>query len=1771
MKSMKHMLAMVVWSLAFLFGGRALATEPYRTLQDGLWWYYVMVDIPWKMLRLTEVIRHDRADGDLTIPSLAGNSVGYIGTNVFASCNWLTSINLESVHFIEEGAFRNCNRLTSVKMPNVFSIEASAFSGCTSLVSVVMQTSGIHEIGPSAFSGCRSLVSMTIPYSVTNIASNTFYNCSGLESVNILSGVRRIGAEAFYGCSKLASVNIPTNVLSIGTAAFKNCSGVEKLVISSGVRFIGSSAFYGCRKLESVSIPDSVTTIGERAFNGCTKLTEIKVDSANTTYSSSDGVLYNKSRTSVLSCPEGKRTAYVIPNGVTSIVDYAFSGCGGLPSLTIPKSVQSIAESAFENCKGLVIYAPPAWEGTGMLEAAEKTNGCTVLYYGQAPNAKLSIAPSAKHFGAEGGGEAILVSGSGTWTADKSVSCASWLALKEETGSAGYPVTYWVDATTNVESRQGLVLVSGHVHTVTQDGAGATISPTNAVFETDGGTGTTAVTVPAGIGWRTESHCDWLTVGPTRGTGPGNATYTVSPLCEVATRQGTLTVAGNTFTVLQYGKRMKIAPTAVTNDYMSRVISVSVEALESTEWTVEPKSSWLQVWDAGSGKGSGTLKIRVLENPSWKSRTGKVAIGTETFTVTQEGRTDLEFAITPATRTVNVNGATEEIAVTATPDLPWSAESQANWLMVAESTATGSGNGSVTYSASPNSTLYERTGKIVVTPGDTRARTMTHTVTQPAAGSALSQNGYDFGPEGGSCTVEVSLSGIVEWQIQNTNRWLTVAGATNRVGPGTVTLTASPNETVYPKNGTVMIARKAFKVQQAACGVEVSYDSKLFGRDGGSDSIAIHPVGELSWKAKSSDTTWLTIFQGEEGVGEGTVRYIVAPFTGSGLSRTGTITVGNKVIYITQRVFDLSIVPTGAQVEGKNGEGEFEVTATNGEPWSAIATVPWITLMEGHEAGTGSGTVRFLYAENDTGINRVGKIIVEGEVYTLQQQAREMITITAEAGHGGKVDGGGAYDLGTGVTLTAVPDSGYVFSHWTGAVESLENPLEVVADGPKSYTAVFSPLPVGFESVISGTNGVALAWNRLAWAVTFRIFRSETDMFTEATVLAELPNTGECSFLDGTGEVGVEYWYWVEAVGPEDDVTSDPVRGRKERPLGISPIVYENLMGAENPNPAEYEEGTALVFKCPGKVEGFTFAGWMPPQITPDMTGTQTVTAAWVDGTWTYEVSNNTAMVKSVSPAEGNLTVPSMLGGYPVTGIGGAAFYSCGNLTAVAIPDGVTDIGTHAFYGCTNLASIDLGTGLRIIGTNAFDGCRKLDSVVIPDSVVSLEGWAFQNCSGMESVVLGRGVSEIGVFVFQGCSKLSEFEVSDGNEVYGSVDGVLYSKDGRVLVIYPAAKGNAFDIPDGVTDIGSWAFRGCTGLESVSIPDSVTNIESWAFYNCRRLDDLAFGEGLARLGDHAFHGCQGLTNVSFGERVASIGEQAFLYCENLEAVHVQDLAAWCGIVFPGTEANPLYYARHLYVDGAEVTDLSIPVGAVNIGSYAFLDATGLASVTIPDSVTNIGDFAFCGCSGVTNMVIGNHVKSIGRQAFYCCSGLTGLTIPNSVKSIGQDGFSSCSGLKTLNMPTTWKTKTLEGEFWSAYTSVPARCQIVYYESEAPGATTTTPVPVEHRWLEENATELLAAYGGDYETTANAEAANGMPVWKCYLAGLSTTDEKAKFKVKSLSVADGEVKVEWEPDLNDNGTQTERRYIVEGKPMMGNDWAQTNAASRFFRVKVGLLE
>ena len=194
-----------------------------------------------------------------------------------------------------------------------------------------------------------------------------------------------------------------------------------------------------------------------------------------------------------------------------------------------------------------------------------------------------------------------------------------------------------------------------------------------------------------------------------------------------------------------------------------------------------------------------------------------------------------------------------------------------------------------------------------------------------------------------------------------------------------------------------------------------------------------------------------------------------------------------------------------------------------------------------------------------------------------------------------------------------------------------------------------------------------------------------------------------------------------------------------------------------------------------------------------------------------------------------------------------------------------------------------------------------------------------------------------------------------------------------------------------VTSIGAEAFINCIGLTSVTIPSSVRTIKTSAFL-----------------------GCTGLTSIEIPYSVVSIENSAFSGCTGLTKVIARDIAAWCNISFETANANPLYYAHHIYSDeNTEITNLIISSNARKIGDFAFMNCIGLTFAFIPSSVSSIGNQAFMNCSRLFIVLIPSSVSSIGNQAFAYCSGLTSIEFPASVRSIGHGAFYNCSGLTSV--------------------------------------------------------------------------------------------------------------------------------------------------------------
>ena len=611
----------------------------------------------------------------------------------------------------------------------------------------------------------------------------------------------------------------------------------------------------------------------------------------------------------------------------------------------------------------------------------------------------------------------------------------------------------------------------------------------------------------------------------------------------------------------------------------------------------------------------------------------------------------------------------------------------------------------------------------------------------------------------------------------------------------------------------------------------------------------------------------------------------------------------------------------------------------------------------------------------------------------------------------------------------------------------MQNPLPIRVDVAKSVTAVFEPLPIVLESVKSDLAGPTLTWNNLAWATIYRIYRGTTSVPSSAEVLVEIPNVGECTYLDATGEPDQLYWYWVEAEGLEESAMSDPMTGRKGTPVVFSPITYENLQGATHENPEVYEEGKLLTLTMPSSVPGYVFSGWVPAQITTEMTGSQTVRATWTPHTYTitYSANGGSGTMQRTSATYGeSITLPKatfVKDGFYFRGwateVEGRIIYPDGatvsNLTTEQ--NGVVNL--FAVWGSSNATPEEFfvyersGESVSIKGfqgmypediivPSTIEGLpvssifldqatvyEQLKSITFPDAYTEL--WCFEgeNFPNLESVF------------FKGCpyawnvSWFPETAIGYYPARYAEAWLSEIDENGRVCnlkmqlwedeVVTPEditlSLLNFSIINDGVviTGLKKANYSGALIIPEKFKGDPVTSIGSNAFYNCSGLTSVTIPSSVTTIGSNAFSGCTGLTSVTIPSGVNSIGDGAF-----------------SGVAPETLTASLLWLPSGMLKDNLKT--LIILEGVTSIGGRAFYGCSSLTSVTIPSSVTSIEEWAFASCTSLTTVTISEGVTSIGWHAFNGCTGLASVTIPEGVTSIGVWAFHNCSSLTTVTIP-----------------------------------------------------------------------------------------------------------------------------------------------------------
>ncbi len=373
-----------------------------------------------------------------------------------------------------------------------------------------------------------------------------------------------------------------------------------------------------------------------------------------------------------------------------------------------------------------------------------------------------------------------------------------------------------------------------------------------------------------------------------------------------------------------------------------------------------------------------------------------------------------------------------------------------------------------------------------------------------------------------------------------------------------------------------------------------------------------------------------------------------------------------------------------------------------------------------------------------------------------------------------------------------------------------------------------------------------------------------------------------------------------------------------------------------------------------------------------------------------------------------------------VTSIGDGAFHSCIGLTDIIIPDSVTNIGDGAFVGCSGLTDIIIPDSVTGIGDGAFHSCSGLTYITIPDSVTSIGNYAFYNCDGLTGVTIGDGVTSIGDEAFVDCGRLVDVNIKDlaaWCKISGLDNLMRYASNNLYL-------NNEFVtdivIPYGVTKIGEFAFRGCSGLTSITLPDSVTSIGNSAFKDCSRLTSITMPDGVTDIGDDAFYGCNKLVEVINNSNLNIVKgnrENGYIgyYALNVKKDGTTDVINKGDYLFY-TNDNVNYLLGYVGNDTELVLPNDYNGQNYEIYKYAFSGCGKLASVTVGNGVTSIGDGAFIGCSNFNNIIIPESVTVIGAGAFNGCSSLRSIIIPDGVTVIGEKTFSSCDSLESITLP-----------------------------------------------------------------------------------------------------------------------------------------------------------
>jgi hypothetical protein len=1328
------------------------------------------------------------------------------------------------------------------------------------------------------------------------------------------------------------------------------------------VTAIADYAFYGNSTLTNLTIPSSITNIGMLEFQVCYNLTNVTVDVANPNYASAGGVLFDKAMTTVLQCPGGLAGSYTIPSGVTSIGANAFQYCGQLTGVTIPNTVNRIGGWAFYNT-GL----------TSAMIPAGVTNIGYLAFAGYAgPLASINVDGANPDYASAGG---VLFNKAlttlvqyphnlpGSYTIPGSVtnigdgafiySSLSSVTIPNSVTSIGYS-SFWNDNNlTTVAIPDSVVSLAEY-----------------AFYACNGLESVTLGSGVASLGYQAFGGCSVLTnftvvaanlnYASAGGVLFDKAMTTLlqcpAGLASYAMPDGVTNIADNAFNSCYNLTNVTIASSVASIGesafyYCSGLTSVtipdSVGIINSYAFgicynltNVTFGSGVTNICDGAFYDCSSLLNVTIPNSVTTIGDNPFQYCSSLTNLVLGSGVTSIgpwAFQNCSALTTVTIPASVTSIGSYCFQDCTslTQADFQGDAPLV-DGWEAGSADSSV-FSGETGTVYY-----VALTAGwdTTFGGWLTATLNNPAAdftyvtnNGAVTITGYVGA--GGNVIIPDALNGYPVTSI-GASAFLNVTGMTNVVfGSGVTSIGDHAFDSCSGLTSVTIPASVTnlgtFAFENCLNLYQALFQGNAPGVDGG--------VG-------SADST---VFAGESGTA-----YYLTGMIGWGATYGGWPTASSGYNPAADFTFYTNV--NAITITGYTG------TNSNISIPAAITGYPVMAIDD------------YAFEECYT----LKSVTIPGSVTSIGQSAFyncfNLTNIAVNAANPNYASAGGVLFDKTMTTLIECPG---------GLTGSYAIPSSVTVIGDSAFRQCYY-----LTSVTMGNNVTSIGDGAFV------------DVgLTSLAIGGGVSTIGDAAFYGCVNLTSLTIPNHVTSIGSETFDScynlTNVVIGSGVTDIGTYAFAYCLSL-----HQAYFQGNAPTVDGGAGSLDNTVFygetqlysGGTGTAYVAPDTAGWGGTFGGWPVAIWstpatdfTYVTNGAAITITGYIGTNGNVVIPDLINGYPVTSIADTACYQNRHLSRVTIGNNITNIGWMAFGYCSVLTNVTAGAAnpnyasadgvlfdkamktvvvcpaglagsyaipntVTNIGVGAFITCSSLTNVTIPHSVTSIGEDAFTFCSSLTSAMIPSSVTSIGLVPFYSCGSLTNITVAGANTNYASVGGVLFDRALTSLIQYPAGMSGSYAMPNSVINLGVGAFAGSAGLTNVTIGNQVTSISVGAFSSCSGLISITIPDSATSIGLEALDECSSLASVTIGNGVTNIDTYAFINCTSLTNV---------------------LFGNHV----------------ISIGNLAFCQCYSLASVTIPNSVTSIGNAVFEGCSGLTSVTIGGGVTNIGTYAFAGCPNL----------------------------------------------------------------------------------------------------------------------------------------------------------------------------------------